>query len=97
MEATYLILHARKPLTCWNPWELLQIQENDDLERKLYPDNAKIQKQMKYADAKGIPFVVLAGENEMDTGTFTLKNMKNGTQNIVTLEDICRMIKNENL
>ncbi|MCL2132461.1 MAG: histidine--tRNA ligase [Lentimicrobiaceae bacterium] len=47
---------------------------------ELYPDNAKIQKQMKYADAKSIPFVVLAGENEMNTQTFTLKNMETGEQ-----------------
>ena len=55
---------------------------------ELYPDNAKIQKQMKYADAKGIPFVILAGENEMNTQTFTLKNMKTGEQKTATFEDI---------
>ena len=60
---------------------------------ELYPDNAKIQKQMKYADAKGIPFVILAGENEMNTQTFTLKNMKTGEQNTVSLEGICKVIK----
>jgi histidyl-tRNA synthetase len=58
---------------------------------ELYPDNAKIQKQMKYADAKGIPFVVLAGENEVNTQTFTLKNMRTGEQKTVTLEEIVNL------
>ena len=55
---------------------------------ELYPDSAKIQKQLKYADAKGIPFVVLAGENELNTQTLTLKNMITGEQNTVRLEDV---------
>ncbi|MCL2132540.1 MAG: histidine--tRNA ligase, partial [Lentimicrobiaceae bacterium] len=55
---------------------------------ELYPDNAKIQKQMKYADAKGIPFVVLAGENEMNTQTFTLKNMETGEQHTINYGEL---------
>ena len=47
---------------------------------ELYPDAAKMKKQMSYANAKNIPFVVLAGDNEMAEGKFTLKNMLTGEQ-----------------
>jgi len=66
---------------------------NAGIGAELYPDNAKIQKQMKYADAKGIPYVILAGENEMNTQTFTLKNMKTGEQNVFSLETIFQLLK----
>jgi len=70
---------------------LKQLRERG-ISAELYPDSAKIQKQMKYADAKGIPFVVLAGENEMDTQRFTLKNMKTGEQKTLTLDEILKIV-----
>jgi len=68
---------------------------NVGISAELYPDNTKIQKQLKYANDKNIPFVVLAGENEINTQTFTLKNMQTGKQNTISLEKICEVIKNE--
>ena len=53
---------------------------------ELYPDAAKMKKQMSYANAKQIPFVVLAGESEMAQGKVTLKNMENGEQTLVDAE-----------
>ena len=50
---------------------------------ELYPDIAKMKKQMSYANAKQIPFVVLAGESEMAQGKVTLKNMESGEQALV--------------
>lgn len=47
---------------------------------EVYPETAKMKKQMSYADAKGIPFVALVGENEMKAGQVTLKNMTSGQQ-----------------
>jgi histidyl-tRNA synthetase len=47
---------------------------------ELYPDAAKMGKQMGYADKRNIPFAVLAGESEMEAGIYTLKNMKSGEQ-----------------
>jgi histidyl-tRNA synthetase len=47
---------------------------------ELYPDAAKLKKQMSYADAKHIPYVVLAGENEIREGLLTVKNMVTGEQ-----------------
>ena len=55
---------------------------------EMYPDSAKMKKQMSYANAKHIPFVALAGENEMNEGKFTLKNMETGQQNLVSAEEL---------
>ena len=55
---------------------------------ELYPDSAKMKKQMSYANAKSIPFVVLAGESEIAAGKVTLKNMETGEQELVTPEEL---------
>lgn len=55
---------------------------------EMYPDSAKMKKQMSYANAKHIPFVALAGENEMNEGKFTLKNMETGEQKLVSAEKL---------
>jgi len=55
---------------------------------ELYPDNAKMKKQMGYADKRSIPFVVLAGDKEMEAQTFTLKNMLSGEQETVSFEEL---------
>ncbi len=55
---------------------------------ELYPDAAKMKKQMSYANAKQIPFVALVGESEMAEGRITLKNMETGDQQSVTVEEL---------
>jgi histidyl-tRNA synthetase len=55
---------------------------------EIYPDGAKMKKQMSYANAKQIPFVVLAGDNEIAAGKVTLKNMETGEQQLVTPEEL---------
>ena len=55
---------------------------------EIYPDNSKMKKQMGYANAKGIPFVALVGENEMNEGKVTLKDMATGEQRLVTPEEL---------
>ena len=55
---------------------------------EIFPDAAKMKKQMSYANAKQIPFVALAGENEIAQGKVTLKNMETGEQSLVTAEEI---------
>ena len=54
---------------------------------EIYPDTSKMKKQMSYANAKQIPYVVLAGENEMEQGKITLKNMITGEQQLVTPDE----------
>ena len=60
---------------------------------EIYPDSAKMKKQMSYANAKGIPFVALAGENEMGEGKVMLKNMATGEQNLVTPDELIAAVK----
>ena len=60
---------------------------------EIYPDSTKMKKQMSYANAKQIPFVALAGENEMVEGKFTLKNMLTGEQQLVAIEELIEKIK----
>ncbi len=61
---------------------------------EVYPDKAKMKKQMGYANAKGIAFVALAGENEMAEGKITLKNMHTGEQQLVTAEELVAKVVN---
>ena len=55
---------------------------------EIYPDASKMKKQMQYANAKQIPFVALAGENEMKEGKLTLKNMETGEQQLLTPDEL---------
>ena len=59
---------------------------------EIFPDAAKMKKQLNYANAKQIPFVALAGENEMAEGKFTLKNMESGEQTMVSPEELISLI-----
>lgn len=61
---------------------------------EIYPDSAKIQKQMKYADQRGIPVVVMAGEDEKNNKTFTVKWMKEGRQENIPADELLNIIKN---
>lgn len=59
---------------------------------EIFPDAAKMKKQMAYANAKHIPFVAIAGENEINEGKITLKNMETGEQQMVTPEELISLI-----
>jgi len=60
---------------------------------EIYPDASKMKKQMSYANAKQIPFVALAGENEMAEGKLTLKDMQTGEQLMVTVDELIDKIQ----
>ena len=60
---------------------------------ELYPEAAKMKKQMGYADTKKIPFVAIVGETEMAEGKINLKNMLTGEQNMLTLEELVERLK----
>jgi histidyl-tRNA synthetase len=62
----------------------MQQLRNAGIRCELYPDAAKMKKQMAYADSNHIPFVAIVGENEIKEGTITLKNMESGEQKPVT-------------
>lgn len=59
---------------------------------EIYPEAAKMKKQMGYADKKGIPFVALVGENEMQVGVVSLKNMTTGEQTNVTVAELVKTL-----
>ena len=60
---------------------------------EIFPDAAKMKKQMSYANAKNIPFVAIVGENEMNEGKVMLKNMETGEQNLVSAEELIAAVK----
>ena len=69
-----------------------QVREHG-IRAEIYPDTAKMKKQMSYANAKDIPYVALAGENEMETGKVTLKNMETGEQQMLSPEELINVLR----
>ena len=55
---------------------------------EIYPDSAKMKKQMEFANRRAIPYVAIIGSNELEQGVVTLKNMNSGEQNTVAIADI---------
>lgn len=72
---------------------ILQQLRNAQIATELYPSSAKLKKQMSYADAKNIPFVILIGADEMQSGKLTLKNMQSGEQQQLSVEAIISLLK----
>ena len=72
---------------------VLSQARNAGIRAEIYPDSAKMKKQMSYANDKNIPFVAIVGENEMNEGKLTLKNMTTGEQSLVTPEELLAAIK----
>mgnify|MGYP006072389961 CR=1 FL=1 len=67
---------------------VLQKLRAEGIRTELYPDAAKMKKQMKYANDKQIPFVVMVGEDEMSSGQLSLKNMESGEQSKITVAEL---------
>jgi histidyl-tRNA synthetase len=63
------------------------------IKAELYPDTAKMKKQMNYANRRSIPFVVLVGEEEVKSELFTLKNMESGEQNKLVFNKLLEALK----
>jgi histidyl-tRNA synthetase len=72
---------------------IVQQLRNAGIAAELYPSAAKLKKQMSYADAKNIPYVILIGSDEMQSGALTLKDMHSGQQDKLSLEAIIEKIK----
>lgn len=72
--------------------KLLQQVRAAGINAELYPEAAKMKKQMSYADDKKIPFVVLVGSEEMKTGELTLKNMQSGEQQKISVGELIKKI-----
>jgi histidyl-tRNA synthetase len=72
---------------------ILQRLRAENIAAELYPASAKLKKQMSYADDKQIPYVILIGSDEMQTGLLTLKEMQSGQQQKLSAEDIIELLK----
>ena len=71
---------------------LKQLRANG-INAEIYPEATKMKKQMTYADKKGIPFVALVGENEMQEGVISLKNMLTGEQTNINLKEVIHRLQ----
>jgi len=70
----------------------INILRNKDIKSELYPDKAKMKKQMNYANKREIPFVILVGEQEVMDKNYTLKNMDTGEQFVCNVDELIRLI-----
>lgn len=82
IEADHAMLHIRK-------------LRDQQLSCELYPDAAKLKKQMKYANERGVDHVVLIGDNEMREGVMLVKNMKTGEQTTLTIDQLIERLKQQ--
>ncbi len=71
-----------------------ELRENG-ISAELYPDEAKMKKQFKYADDRHIPFVLLIGEDELNTDSVNVKNMHSGHQELVNAKEVVERLRNE--
>lgn len=81
---------AKEELFCL---PILNTLRNSGINAEIFPDAAKMKKQMAYADKKGIPFVALVGESEMQAKTVTLKNMTSGEQESVKIGELAEKLQ----
>lgn len=78
-EAKQCIAYARKLRT-------------EGISAEVYPDSVKMKKQMSYANAHGVPYVALVGENEIKEGKLMLKDMVSGNQQLVSIEEVVELL-----
>ncbi|MCL4113543.1 UNVERIFIED_CONTAM: hypothetical protein GTU68_011195 [Idotea baltica] len=74
--------------------KLVSNLRKSDIKADLYPSNVKIQKQMKYANNRNVPYVILIGEQELANNSFVVKNMKEGSQEKYSLSKVQDFTKN---
>ncbi len=90
---------AKVMFTNFGPAEALRSMEvmrrlrAEGISAEIYPDNAKMKKQMGRADALGIPYVAIIGETELAEGRITLKNMATGEQQSLTPDELINTLK----
>ena len=78
-------------------YECLQKARKTGIIAELYPDPVKLKKQMKYANARNVPFVALIGEEEMKSKIITLKEMETGKQERFSLQELINKLKEETI
>jgi len=73
--------------------ELAKMLRNQNIRCEVYPDAAKMKKQMQYADKKAVKYVVIIGEEELNSGKLTLKNMQSGEQSSISAEEFSQSFR----
>lgn len=73
---------------------IVEMLRNLSVKTEMYPDNAKMKKQLSYADNKKIPFIIMAGENEINENSITIKVMATGEQRKVPVSDLESFVRN---
>jgi histidyl-tRNA synthetase len=76
---------------------ILQRLRDAGISAELYPNSSKLKRQMTYADAKNIPFVLLIGDTEMESGQLSLKNMHSGDQQTITEDALIDLLSSPTL
>jgi histidyl-tRNA synthetase len=89
-EIMFVNFGEKEALYCLS---LLSKLHSEGISAELYPDAAKLKKQMTYANSRNIQFVVLVGENEINDGLLTVKNMITGEQFKTTIDDLKELVK----
>ena len=75
----------------------LKFLRENNINTELYPDqNAKLEKQLKYADKKQIPYVIIIGQDEVDKNLVTLKNLLTKEQRQATINEVCELLQESN-
>ena len=72
---------------------LLSELRNNEISAEIYPESAKMKKQMEYANRRGIPYVVIIGSNELAQGIATVKNMRTGEQSEVAFAELVNALQ----
>jgi histidyl-tRNA synthetase len=75
--------------------KILDYLHSLDIRSELYPDVSKLKKQISYADSKKIPYIIMAGEDEINKNSVTIKIMSSGEQKSIPLDELSRFVKNE--
>lgn len=75
--------------------KILDVLHKLDIRSELYPDAAKLKKQVSYADSKKIPYVIIAGEDEIKNNGLTIKIMSSGEQKNLPLNELSDFVKNQ--
>jgi histidyl-tRNA synthetase len=73
--------------------KLLQVLRNEGINAEIFPDTAKMKRQLSYADANKIPFAILAGSDERASESATVKNLSSGEQKLVSIGELAAYIQ----
>lgn len=91
-DTQLLFINFGEKETCYCLPVVAKARQNG-IRTEMFPDAAKMKKQMAYANANAVPYVALAGDDEIQKGVVTLKNMETGEQEQVTPEQLIEIVK----